>query len=181
MAEETKAPEVDTVDTNEGEQKLASFDDMLKDKAMQAEFDRRVNKAIETAKSKWDSKKDEDISEAEKLAKMTKAEKAEYELNKRVSALEAREKEIARKELLAQAKTTLAEKKIPDELSSLVDLTDADACSKSIEAIEKAFSSAVEEAVKSRLGNKEGMKETRNKGKQTDPQEAEIRRLIMGR
>lgn len=30
-----------------------SFDDVLKDKAYQSEFDKRISKALETAKSKW--------------------------------------------------------------------------------------------------------------------------------
>ena len=53
-----------------------SFDDILKNKDYQAEFDRRIQKALGTAKEKWDALMDDKLSEAEKLAKMTKEEKA---------------------------------------------------------------------------------------------------------
>ena len=59
-----------------------SFDDFLKDPGNQAEFDRRVQKAIQTAVSnaqrKWQTVTDDKVSEAEKLAQMTREEKAEY-------------------------------------------------------------------------------------------------------
>ena len=51
-----------------------SFDDILKDKKYQSEFDRRVAKALETAKVKWDTEKATELenarTEAEKLSKM---------------------------------------------------------------------------------------------------------------
>lgn len=57
-----------------------SFDDFLKTGGNQAEFDRRVQKAVNTAvtkaQEKWQALADDKLSEAEKLAKMTKEEKA---------------------------------------------------------------------------------------------------------
>lgn len=57
-----------------------SFDDFLKTGSNQAEFDRRVQKAVNTAvtkaQEKWQALADDKLSEAEKLAKMTKEEKA---------------------------------------------------------------------------------------------------------
>lgn len=59
-----------------------SFDDFLKTGGNQAEFDRRVQKAVNTAvtnaQEKWQALTDDKLSEAEKLAKMTKEEKAQY-------------------------------------------------------------------------------------------------------
>lgn len=59
-----------------------SFDDFLKTGSNQAEFDRRVQKAVNTAvtnaQEKWQALTDDKLSEAEKLAKMTKEEKAQY-------------------------------------------------------------------------------------------------------
>ena len=58
-----------------------SFDDFLKTGGNQAEFDRRVQKAVNTAvtnaQEKWQALTDDKLSEAEKLAKMTKEEKAQ--------------------------------------------------------------------------------------------------------
>ena len=52
---------------------------------------------------------------------------------------------------MAEAKNTLSEKKLPASLAEILDYSDADACNKSIETIEKAFQNAVEAAVEERL------------------------------
>ena len=135
--------------------KPVSFDDFLKGDGNQAEFDRRVQKAVNTAvtkaQQKWQALADENLSEAEKLAKMTKEEKAQYLQQKKEKELINREAEITRKELMAEAKNTLVEKKLPAGLADVLNYADADSCSKSISAVEKAFQEAVETAVQDRL------------------------------
>ena len=64
------------------ETKIPTFDDFLKQEGNQAEFDRRVQKAIETAKNKWQEINDAEKTEADKLAKMNKEQKLEYEAQK---------------------------------------------------------------------------------------------------
>lgn len=132
-----------------------SFDDFLQKEGNQAEFDRRVKKAIDTAvtkaQEKWQALTDDKLSEAERLAKMTKEEKAAYQQKKREKELSDREAEITKKELMAEAKNTLAEKNLPAGLAEVLNYTDADACNKSISAVEKAFQKAVETAVDERL------------------------------
>lgn len=138
-----------------GTDKKVSFDDFLKGDGNQAEFDRRVQQAINTAVSnaqkKWQMMTDDKVSEAEKLAKMNKEEKAQYMQQKKEKELEDRETAIVRKELMAEAKNTLAEKKLPTELADVLSYTDADACKKSIETVETAFQKAVEAAVEEKL------------------------------
>ena len=135
--------------------KPLSFDDFLKGEGNQAEFDRRVQKAVNTAvtnaQQKWQALTDDKLSEADKLAKMTKEEKAQYMQQKREKELSDREAAVTRKELMAEAKNTLAEKKLPAELSEVLNYADADSCNKSIAAVEKAFQAAVEAAVQERL------------------------------
>lgn len=128
-----------------------SFDDFLKNKDYQAEFDRRVQKALGTAKEKWTALMDDKLSEADKLAKMNKEEKAEYLRQKQEKELKDREAAITRRELMAEAKNTLAEKKLPVGLAEVLNYDDADSCSKSIEAVEKAFQEAVQAAVEEKL------------------------------
>ena len=60
------------------------------------------------AQEKWQALADDKLSEAEKLAKMTKEEKAQYMQQKREKELTDREAAITRKELMAEAKNTLA-------------------------------------------------------------------------
>ena len=59
-----------------------TFDDFLKDGKNQAEFDKRVQKAINTAKTNWEELMNSEKSEAEKLAKMNKEQKLEYQAQK---------------------------------------------------------------------------------------------------
>lgn len=140
---------------DQGGAELPSFDDFLKGEGNQAEFDRRVQKAIDTAVSnaqqKWQALTDDRLSEAEKLAKMNKEEKAAYMQQKKEKELSDREAVITRKELMAEAKNTLVEKKLPVSLAEVLNYADADTCNKSISAVEKAFQEAVEAAVNERL------------------------------
>ena len=140
---------------NGGGSGTLSFDDFLKQEGNQAEFDRRIQKAVTTAvtnaQEKWKVLTDDKVSEAEKLAKMNEQEKKEYLQKKKEKELDEREKKIAKDELTAEAKNTLSEKKLPLGLAEVLDYTSADACKKSIEAVEKAFQEAVKAAVEERL------------------------------
>ena len=82
-AEEGTGDASGTNENDGNEPKGVSFDDFLKDKANQAEFDRRVAKALETQKGKLDKDYADKLAaqktEAEKLARMNAEQKAEYE------------------------------------------------------------------------------------------------------
>lgn len=148
-------PGGDETNTSKEEGKPKTLDEILKDGTYQAEFDRRMQKGIETAlekqRSKYEALMDDKLSEAEKLAKMTKEEKAEYQSRKREKELADREAAITRRELMAEVKNTLAEKKMPVKLAELLVYTDADACKKSMEALEAAWQDAVEAGVQEQL------------------------------
>ena len=160
-----------------------SFDGFLAQEGNQAEFDRRVQKAIDTAVSnaqqKWQALTDDKLSEAEKLAKMNKEEKAAYMQQKKEKELSDRESAVVRKELMAEAKNTLAEKKLPAGLAEVLNYTDAESCNKSIAAVEKAFQAAVEAAVQERLKGGEPMKKAPESD--ADSMEKQVEALIMGR
>lgn len=155
-----------------------TFDELLAS-GHQAEFDRRVNKAIETAvknaQDKWRTLTDDKVSEAEKLAKMTAQEKAAYMQQKKEKELADREADLTKRELMATAKNTLTEKGIPLELAEVLNYTDADSCNKSITAVEKAFQGAVEKAVEERL---KGGKPPKKAGNETETLEEEIRKAM---
>lgn len=74
--------ETNVAETTQVEDKPLSFDEILGDKTYQAEFDRRVQKALETARTKWEAEEQTKRTEAEKLAKMDAEQKAKYELKK---------------------------------------------------------------------------------------------------
>lgn len=152
-----------------------TFDSFLKEGENQKEFDKRIQEAVNTAvtaaQEKWQILADDRVSEAEKLAKMTDGEKAQYLQQKREKELADREAAVTRKELMADAKNTLAEKKLPVGLAEVLNYTDKDTCSKSIEAVEKAFQEMVEAAVNERL---KGDKPPRKPGDEDETLEKQI-------
>lgn len=155
----------------DGSKSEPSFDDFLKDSKNQSEFDKRIAKALETAKGKWEAEKATELenakTEAEKLAKMNAEQKAKYEEEKRIADLEEREKNITTRELKAAAYETLAERGLPKELTDILNYENADVCNKSIESVEKAFQSAVEKAVNEKLRGKEIPKGSQSKSVDT--------------
>ena len=142
-------------DDNGARTEPVSFDDFLAEEGNQAEFDRRVQKAVNTAvtnaQEKWQALADDKLSEAEKLAKMTKDEQKTYMQNKRDKELSDREAAVTRSELMAEAKNSLSDEGLPVELAEVLSYTDADACKKSMETVKKAFQTAVEKAVDEKL------------------------------
>lgn len=158
-----------------------SFDDLLKDKAYQSEFDKRVAKALETAKGKWSAEQQKAIeeakTEAEKLAKMNADQKAQYEREKQEADYQKRLAELNARELKATAKETLVAEGLPLELAEVLNYTDADTCNKSIEAVKTAFQGAVEKAVNEKLKGK-GAPKTGDAA--TGTLEAQIAKAVRG-
>ena len=144
-----------------------SFDEMLKQGKNQSEFDRRVAKAIETSQAKWQEKANAEKSEAERLARMSAEQKAEHERQKRESELAKREEAVARREMRATASQQLSERSLPQALAECLDYSSAEACGKSIDAMEKAFRDAVQAAVTERMKGR-----TPESGGGGDPQAA---------
>lgn len=74
-----------------------SFDEFLALEGNQSEFDRRVQKAVNTAvtnaQTKWKTLTDDKVSEAEKLAQMTRR-KANYRAKKAEDALEEMKRQM---------------------------------------------------------------------------------------
>lgn len=146
--------------TEGGNNEPMSFDDFLAQEGNQAEFDRRVNKAINTAvtkaEEKWKALTDDKLTEAEKLAKMTKEEKAEYRAKKAEKELEELKKMNARTELAKTARKMLADEdiNIPDELLSNLVADDADGTKTAVESFAKMYKEAVQAAVKEAIKGK---------------------------
>lgn len=164
-----------------GKEGNISFDDFLKGEGNQAEFDRRVQKAINTAvtnaQEKWKAMTDDKLSEAEKLSRMNKEEKEQYLRQKKEKELSDREAEITRKELQAEAKNTLSEEGLPIELFEVLNYTDADACKNSMETVKKAFQKAVEAAVEEKL---KGGKPPKKADGSTDELEQQVEAIMRG-
>ena len=137
----------------EGNEPL-SFNDFLKLEGNQAEFDRRVSKATETAikkaREQWELETNDKLSEAEKLARMTKEQKAEYKAQQMEKELNRLKAEKARNELAATARKMLSDEKItvPDTLLTYIVAEDAEKTKAAVEDFVKLFNDAVGEELK---------------------------------
>lgn len=160
----------------EGGNELLSFDDFLKQEGNQAEFDRRVQKAIDTAVSnaqrKWKDIHDDKLSEAEKLAKMTNEEKAAYRMSQMEKELNAFKEKDALAEMSKTARKMLSEEdiNIPDELLSHLVSTDAEDTKNTVQAFTKLFKENVQDAVKDKLKGNPPKRGTGGKGTVTREQ-----------
>lgn len=141
---------------SQGTAELLSFDDFLKGEGNQAEFDRRVQKAVNTAvanaQEKWKALTDDKLSEAEKLAKMNKEEKALYKAQQAEAELAALKAKMATAELEKEARKTLSDEGInaPDAILSGLIREDAEKTNEAVKEFAKLFNDAVGEAVKAK-------------------------------
>lgn len=128
----------------------------------QADVDRIVNqrlaRAQRDAERRVEQARNEARSEAERLAQMTgeqrlqhEREQAERMARERETSLAEREAEITRRELRIEATDTLISRGLPVDLAEILDFTNADACSASIDRVEKIFRNAVQASVDERL------------------------------
>ena len=161
--------------------KTMSFDDFLKQEGNQAEFDRRVQKAIDTAvtnaQSKWKALHDDKLSEAEKLAKMTSEERSAYRMSQLEKELNAFKEKDTLAEMSKTARKMLAEDEIniPDELLAHLVSTDAEDTKQAVQTFSKLFKDAVQDAVKDKLKGNPPKRGTGGKGNITREQILEIK------
>ena len=133
-----------------------SFDDFLA-QGGQAEFDRRINKAVQTAvanaQKKWQTLTDSKVSEAEKLAQMTSEEKEKYRADKAEKELADLKRQIALGDMAKTARKMLSDEQItlPDEIIMNLVSDDAEKTKEAVEGFTKAFKEAVNAAVKEAL------------------------------
>lgn len=135
---------------------LLSFDDYLA-QGGQAEFDRRVQKAIKTALSnaqeKWKTLTDDKVSEAEKLSQMTAEQKEKYRADKAEKELADLRRQIALDDMTKTARKMLTEEQItiPDEIVMNLVCEDAEKTKDAVEGFVKSYKDAVAAAVKEAL------------------------------
>ena len=131
------------------------FDALLRERDFQSEFDRRISRALETARGKWAQETERRIekarAEAEALARMSGEERMAHDFARREAALKEREGAIIRRELRADAAKMIAERSLPMELADALNYESAERVAESLDAAERAFRSAVQSGVELRL------------------------------
>lgn len=134
-----------------------SFDDFLNQEGNQAEFDRRIQKAIQTAlaneRKKQQKLADDRVSEAERLAQMSAEEKATYRADKAKKELEELKRQIAMGDMITTARKMLSDEQInlPDDIIRNLVSDDAEKTKSAVESFAKIYKEAVQAAVKSSL------------------------------
>lgn len=101
----------------------ATFTELLKDPEYQREFDKLVNKSLDTAKGKWEEDYKAKISEAEKLAKMNAEQKLKYDLDKATKEVAELKSQLDAGNLYKTATDIANEKGLPVGYLGLIDFT----------------------------------------------------------
>jgi len=125
------------------------------DKLLQAETDRKVSKALETSKAKWqqeyEAKLQAEKSEAEKLAKMTESERYEAQLKAEREQFEKERTEFKKAQLEAQTIKELSNEGLPTEFASYLLADNAETIKSNIDSFKSKWIEAIEKAVDERL------------------------------
>lgn len=116
---------------------------------LQRETDRRVTAALKKQQASFETK----MAEAEKLRNMDEAQRKDYEYNQKVAELEQREKDFNLAQNKLEASKVLANRGLPIEFVEYVVADDADAMLENINTFDKAFKSAVADAVSRQLAS----------------------------
>lgn len=103
--------------------------------------------------ARWQKDQQKAVDEAKKLAEMNAQQKAEYKLAEAEKRIAEFERKDSISEMTKTARKMLSDKNITvsDELLAMMVTTDAEETKKAIDGFTKAFTDAVENAVKERL------------------------------
>lgn len=136
--------------TQTNAQNTMSFDDFLAREGYQAEFDRRVSKAIQTAQKRWQTLTDDRVSEAEKLAQMTGEQKEKYRADKAEKELAELKRQIALGDMAKTARKMLSDEQIsiPDEMVMHLVTDDAEKTKEIVESFAKSYKAALQAGIK---------------------------------
>lgn len=152
MADEVKTePKVET----QPEQQPTDDKQAFTQSELDSMLDKHTAKALETAREKWEAEKQEEISKAEQLAKMSAAERKEAEDKAKLEALNKREQELNMREYRYEAKHQLEEVGLPDTLVDLVLSEDAETTKNNINSLKDLVDKHVEATVNERLKGSE--------------------------
>ena len=154
--EETNKVVEETTQETVGASEIMTFDEILQDKYYQSEFDKKIAKALETARTKWEKEAEEKRTEAEKLAKMNAEEKHKYELDKLAKERDEATSRLNAYELKEQAIKIANEKELPISLLNVIDYTkeNAESIKTKIDEIEVVYKQAIQSGINDRMKEK---------------------------
>ena len=143
------------------------FDEILKDPKYQAEFDKRIAKAIETSKTKWDEEAEAKRKEMEENAKLSAEEKTKKELEKLMKENEAYKANEAKRAMKDSSLEYIKSKGYSSAIADLVDLSsfkDEEEMHTRLDSINTTYSNTISKAIDDKLKENGYSDLTDNKG-----------------
>ena len=120
----------------------------------QEEVDKIVNKRLARERKDIEAKIEAERREAERLAKLSEAEKQQELFKKQVAEFEATKRAFESEKLLNETSKQLASKNLPIEFAEMLKAEDAESTFENIKIFEAKFNEAVEKLVNERLKGK---------------------------
>lgn len=156
MSENTQAVETEALEQDvTQEEQVETKQEKSERTFTRAEFGKAVAAEIAKARATWESEQAEALelakSEGERLAKLTKDERAKEEEAKRLKAIEERERAIAEREMKMATMALLVEEGLPQEFLGHVLAPTAEEVKAKISDLRNVFDKEVEKRVNERL------------------------------
>lgn len=172
FADEAGAGKSETETSNEKKEDDPSDKEQQNQNNDKKYSDKELDEIIGRKFAKWQKDQEKAVSEAKKLEKMNAEEKAKYERDKLQKELDSYKKKDAIAAMSKEARKMLSDENISidDNLLSFIVSDDAEATKKAVNGFAKAFSEAVEKAVKERLKGDSPRRGTGTQGTMTKEQ-----------
>ena len=145
FAEDTTT-EAETTEVDAVEQVKTYTEDEVKAQ-VQAETDRKVTKALETAKVKWLEEEQAKLKQAEELAKLSEKERLAKELEIQRNEFEQEKSKFQRERLTLQTEKDLISKDMPAEFAPFVVADTAEQTLININTLQASWQAAIEKAI----------------------------------
>ena len=126
--------------------------------ALDSQIGKRVNTAITNERTKREQEQNANLSEAEKLAKMTKEEREKYQFKKDQESFASEKAAFEHDKLVVATGNELNTLNIDPSLAEIIVGKDAEETKTRMETFTKVFNAAVEKAVENKLKGGEPMK-----------------------
>lgn len=121
---------------------------------LQAEADRRVTKALQTAKEKWEQEQAVKIEQEKELAKLSEEEKAKKQLEMERQSLEKERLEFKKIKLELETTKILDERKLPTKFAKYLIAEDNEKTLANINEFQENWQQAIQSEIESRLKGK---------------------------
>ena len=139
----------ETLTTEVGKENVKTYTEEEVQALLQREADRRVSSALKKQKKEFENK----MAEADRLKAMDDSQRKEYEYNQKLQELEQREKDFAVAQNKLEATKVMANRGLPVEFVDYIVAEDAETMLENINVFERAFKSAVSDAVSKKISN----------------------------